>query len=80
VDGQEWLPTPALHCENVWCVPLAKGFHKLVVSYVDYRWKTFRNEFWMAWQEEEMWQGVPVLEVSGPDMVKQPLPESWLKW
>lgn len=80
VDGQEWLPAPELHCENVWCVPLAEGYHRLVVAYVDYRWKRFRNEFWMAWQEEEMWQGVPLLEVSGPKMEKQPLPLSWLKW
>ena len=79
LDGEEWFPRPVLHAENTWSVPLAAGPHRLTVSYVDYRWKEFRNEYWMAWQEEEMWRGVPVLEVSGPGIAKQPLPKAWLR-
>ncbi|MCX6553359.1 MAG: chitobiase/beta-hexosaminidase C-terminal domain-containing protein, partial [Acidobacteria bacterium] len=79
VDGEEWGLRPALHAENTWSVPLAAGAHRLLVSYVDYRWKEFRNEYWMAWQEEEMWKGVPVLEVSGPGLAKQSLPKAWLR-
>ena len=59
-------------------VPLEAGFHRIKVAYTDYRWKKFRNEYWMTWQEEEMWQGTPVLEVSGPGLDKQPLPRKWL--
>ena len=78
VDGEEWFPSPTLHAENVWSIPLQKGLHALKVCYVDYRWKTFKNEYWMDWQEGQMWQGTPELEVSGPGMRKQPLPAKWL--
>jgi hypothetical protein len=78
IDGQEWFPTPRLHSENTWSIALATGMHRFAVSYVDYRWKKFRNEYWMAWQEEEMFTGTPVLEVSGPGIVKQPIPAGWL--
>jgi len=77
IDGEEWLPTPELHCENSWCVPLEKGPHHLRVVFTDYRWKKFRNDYWMAWQEEEMWQGIPKLEVQIPGAVKQPIPDAW---
>lgn len=79
VDGEEWFPSPTLHSENVWHIALEAGLHQLDVTYVDYRWKKFKNEYWMAWQEGEMWQGTPVLEVSGPGIGKQPLPSTWLK-
>ena len=78
VDGEEWFPSPTLHGENAWSIPLQKGLHALQVCYVDYRWKTFKNEYWMDWQEGQMWQGTPVLEVSGPGIKKQPLPAKWL--
>jgi hypothetical protein len=78
VDGREWSPAPALHAENVWYVPLEAGPHRLKVAYVDYRWKTFRNEYWMRWQPEEMGTGVPTLEISGPGMDRRPVPVDWL--
>jgi hypothetical protein len=78
VDGEEWFPSPTLHSENAWSIPLQKGAHDLRVCYVDYRWKTFKNEYWMDWQEGQMWQGTPVLEVTGADGKKQPLPAQWL--
>ncbi|MEK0445908.1 MAG: hypothetical protein RLZZ399_1229 [Verrucomicrobiota bacterium] len=78
VDGEEWFPSPTLHSENAWSIPLQKGLHNLRVCYVDYRWKTFKNEYWMDWQEGQMWQGTPVLEVTSADGKKQPLPAQWL--
>lgn len=78
VDGQEWWPNPMLHAENQWSVPLAAGLHRFEVAYVDYRWKQFRDEYWINWMPEQMCQGTPVLEVSGPGMAKQPLPSEWL--
>lgn len=78
IDGEEWFPTPALHCENVWHVPLAAGAHRLRVAYVDYRWHGFRDEYWMSWQPEGVGRAVPVLELSGPDHPRAPLPAGWL--
>jgi hypothetical protein len=78
LDGEEWFPSPTLHSENAWSIPLQKGLHDLRVCYVDYRWKTFKNEYWMDWQEGQMWQGTPVLEVTSPDGKTQPLPAHWL--
>ena len=78
IAGREWFPAPRLHSENTWFIPLQKGLHRLKVSFADYRYKTFRNEYWMAWQEEEMWQGMPKLEVSGPGVTRQVIPASWL--
>ncbi|MCX7046936.1 MAG: chitobiase/beta-hexosaminidase C-terminal domain-containing protein [Candidatus Sumerlaeota bacterium] len=34
IDDEEWFPTPALHCENIWCAPLAEGSHRLKVAYL----------------------------------------------
>lgn len=79
VDGEEWFPSPTLHSQNVWSIPLEKGLHTLKVCYVDYRWKTFKNEYWMDWQEGQMWQGIPILQVSGPATSRQPLPATWLR-
>lgn len=78
IDGEEWFPNPDLHAENIWSVALEKGLHRFQVSYVDYRWKEFRNEYWMGWKPEQMWQGVPALEIDGPGISKQPLPSKWL--
>jgi hypothetical protein len=78
VDGEEWFPNPDLHAENIWSVALEKGAHRFEVSYTDYRWKEFRNEYWMGWYEEQMWQGTPVLELEGPGVKRQPVPPSWL--
>jgi len=79
IDGQEWFPNPDLHAENLWSVALDKGLHRFQVSYVDYRWKTFRNEYWMEWNPGQMWSGVPVLEMDGPGLSKRPVPREWLK-
>lgn len=78
IDGEEWFPNPDLHAENIWSVALEKGLHRFQVSYVDYRWKEFRNEYWMAWKPEQMWQGTPVLEIDGPGLSRQPVPAEWL--
>lgn len=78
IDGEEWFPNPDLHAEGSWSVALEKGLHRFQVSYVDYRWKTFRNEYWMSWNPDQMWQGTPTLEIDGPGISKQPVPAAWL--
>lgn len=78
IGGKEWYPSPTLHSENIWHVPLEKGDHDFMVAYTDYRTKPFRSEYLMVWQPEQMWQGTPVLEISGPGVKKQPIPAAWL--
>jgi hypothetical protein len=79
IDGEEWFPNPDLHAENIWSVALDKGLHRFQVSYVDYRWKKFRNEYWMTWNPGQMAEGVPMLELDGPGLARQPLPSAWLR-
>jgi hypothetical protein len=79
VDGEEWFPSPGLHAENRWSVALKKGLHDFKVIFVDFRSKSFKNEYWLPWQEEQVWQGLPTLRLSGPGMKMQPLPSAWLK-
>ncbi len=78
VGGEEWFPNPDLHAENIWSVALEQGMHRFEVSYTDFRWKQFRNEYWMSWREEQVWQGTPVLELDGPGVKRQAVPAAWL--
>lgn len=78
VDGREWSPNPDYHAEHQWDVALAAGPHRFIVAYTDYRWTPFRNDYWMAWQPEQMGAGVPVLDVSGPGLERQSVPDAWL--
>jgi hypothetical protein len=79
IDGQEWFPNPDLHAENIWSVGLEKGPHRFEVSYVDFRWKTFHNDYWMSWNPLQVWAGTPILEVDGPGRKRQVVPAAWLK-
>ena len=78
IDDEEWFPNPSLHAENIWDIPLSSGYHKFKVSFADYRNKTFKNDYWMMWRPEEMWSGLPKLEVEGPNVSRQAVPDSWL--
>ncbi len=78
VDGEEWFPNPDYHAEHQWDVPLATGAHRFAVSFADYRTRTFRNDYWMAWQPEQMGGGVPTLECSGPGLARRAIPPGWL--
>lgn len=78
IDGEEWLPSPRLHAENTSSIALQAGPHRIQVTYVDYRWRKFRNEYWLTWLPEEMWNGIPVLEVEAPGLPRQPVPAAWL--
>ena len=79
VAGQEWFPQPGLHAQNTWSIALKKGAHHFKAVFVDYRGKSFKNEYWLPWQEGQVWKGLPTLQVSGPGIDKMPLPDSWLK-
>jgi len=77
IDDREWFPEPGLHAQNTWSVAIKKGVHRLKVIFVDFRYRTFKSEYWLPWQETEVWDGIPVLEVSGPGVKKQALPKTW---
>lgn len=79
IDGHEWQPNPDLHAENIWSVALASGPHRLKVAFVDYRRRPFRNDFWMAWWPGQVGEDIPVLELEGPRLPRQPLPSAWLR-
>tara|TARA_B100001094_G_scaffold268389_1_gene272077 strand:- start:1507 stop:2019 length:513 start_codon:yes stop_codon:yes gene_type:complete len=79
VDGKEWFPEPGLHARNTWSVALKKGAHDFKIAFVDFRSKTFKSEYWLPWQEGQVWQGIPSLRLSGPGIKETPLHDSWLK-
>jgi len=79
VGGEEWYPEPGLHMQNTWSIALEKGLHEFKAVFVDYRSKKFKNEYWLSWQENQVWKGIPELKVSGPSLHKQAIPENWFK-
>jgi lysophospholipase L1-like esterase len=79
VDDEEWFPEPGLHAQNTWSVALKSGLHDIRISFVDLRHKTFRSEYWLPWQEGQVWQGMPTIHVNGPGVPKQPIPQAWLR-
>lgn len=78
LDGEEWWPAPRVHSENTWFIALRGGKHNFSVVFVDFRGQQFRDEYWMSWKPGTVWKGVPVLEVSGPGITRQPLPQHML--
>lgn len=81
LDGEEWWPAMRQHALGTWSRALAKGPHKLQVIYTDTRTKPFKHETWMNWPNPAvLWKGeAPVLEISGPDLLKQTIPDAWLR-
>jgi hypothetical protein len=81
LDGEEWWPAMRQHALGSWSRALAKGPHKLQVIYTDTRTKPFKHETWMNWPNPAaLWKGeAPVLEISGPDLLKQTIPDAWLR-
>ncbi len=84
VDGEEWDLGQTWHGRGMWSVPLAKGLHRFKVTFADARAKDIENQRIDLWgdypQPRTTWRGVaPVIEVSGPGLERQPLPDAWLK-
>ena len=80
VDGKEWYPAVRWQAHGTWSVALQKGKHALQGRLVDMRLRPHKVELMWGFPHPDFtWKGVaPVLMVSGPGMVKQPLPESML--
>lgn len=84
IDGQEWDLGQTWHGIGQWSVPLEKGLHRFMVTFADARAKDLENQridlaFHYPWPETT-WRGVaPILEISGPGLDRQALPNEWLK-
>ncbi len=84
IDGEQWDLGRRFHGRGLWSVPLAKGPHRLLVTFADarHRDRTVHNSgLWRGYPKPwVVWKGeAPTLEISGPGMSKQPLPEAWLR-
>ena len=84
IDGEEWDLGQRFHGRGLWSVPLAKGGHRLLITFADARnldrtvhnsglWRGYPMP-WVVWKGES-----PVPEISGPGFAKQPLPTAWLR-
>lgn len=83
IDGEEWKLGQIWHARGQWSVPLGKGLHTLRVTFADTRandTEDQRVDLATGYPEPlTTWRGLaPVLEVSGPDLERQAVPESWL--
>ena len=84
IDGQEWDLGQRFHGQGIWSVALAKGLHEIKVTFADVRhrdrtvprsglWRGYPTP-WVLWQGES-----PVIEISGPQVEKRPIPAAWLQ-
>lgn len=83
IDGEEWDLAQAWHARGTWSVPLEKGLHRFRVTFADARAKdldTQRVDLWGDYPNPETtWRGTaPVIEISGPKLTRQPIPNDWL--
>ena len=84
VDGEEWYLGQTWHGLGTWSVPLEKGLHQFKVTFADARAKDLENQridLWRGYpQPRTTWRGVaPRLELSGPELTRQPVPSTWLR-
>lgn len=73
VDGQTWYPSSRDHNYGNWSIPLAAGNHAIQITYVDIRRGTNQAGFPTSFYGEK-----PEIQISGPDLPKQPVPSDWL--
>ena len=80
IDGQEWFPAPRNHARHRWSVSLAKGLHRFLVIFTDFRRASPKEEYrWGFPRPGATWDGVtPDLRISGPGLDRQPIPSEWL--
>ena len=80
LDGQEWYPALRWHAHGTWSVALAKGRHPFKVIFVDLRLRPHKIELMWGFPHPDFtWQGTaPALQISGPALPKQSIPETLL--
>lgn len=73
-----WYPSTRLHALGTWSIALKKGLHPLRVFYLDYRADSVQR-LNRDGLRPYVWPGVtPSLEISGPQLQRQPIPAGWL--
>ena len=82
VDGKQWYLGQAWHARGQWSIPLSQGLHEFRVTFADARAKDIENQKPDLWSHypyaRTTWRGVaPQLEISGPNLTRRPVPESW---
>ena len=83
IDGEEWYLGQRWHGLGRWSVPLVAGLHRFAVTFADARAKDLENQENGLWRNYPnpwvVWRGIaPVIEVSGPEMERQPIPNGLL--
>jgi hypothetical protein len=76
IDGEEWYPATRRQNFGSWSVPLDAGSHRIEVHWVDQRPSMGSG---LNRESFQRWNGIaPVLEISGPDLPRQPIPAASL--
>jgi len=79
VDGEEWYPATRRQNFGTWSVPLAAGSHTFEVRWVDQRPSMGILSGDRPLETFTLWTGkAPLLELSGPDLPRGPVPAKLL--
>lgn len=83
IGGKEWDLGQRWHGLGQWSVGLEKGLHEFQLTFADARATDIENQRRDLWREYPqpwaVWRGTtPVVEISGPGIEKQQLPNGWL--
>lgn len=84
IDGEPWDLSQIWHARGTWSIALSEGAHHFQLIYADARatdLATQRVDYWRGFPRPwAVWQGqVPVIEVAGPGLERQPIPADWLE-
>ena len=81
VDGNRWYPATSRHAYGTWTIGLKKGLHSFQVFWGNYRTPGLAAKLNNPGLKAPLiWNGVtPNLEISGPNLVKQPIRSAWLR-
>lgn len=83
LDGEEWNLGQHWHGLGQWSIPLARGPHRLTITFADARTRDKKMPYANLWRGYPapwvIWRGeTPTLELSGPGHHRGPLPNAWL--
>ncbi len=75
----QWDTSERVHAFGNWSIALSKGLQPFKIVYVDYR-KDSPEKLNRPGLNDYIWAGVaPKLEISGPKLKKEPIPQAWLR-
>ncbi|MCK9478545.1 MAG: chitobiase/beta-hexosaminidase C-terminal domain-containing protein [Firmicutes bacterium] len=80
IDGERWRPAERKQGYGTWSIPLKKGLHAFEVDYVDARGDAPEKlNASLYFTQQLVWGGTaPIIEISGPNLAKQPIPDNML--